>query len=60
MAAVAVPVTISNAEPRRDTDGDILEVGDGCITYDYDTARYYIWGESPHPPLAKQAPHTPP
>jgi hypothetical protein len=38
------PVTISNAEPRRDVDGDILEAGDGCLNYDYDTAKYYLWG----------------
>ena len=40
----ATLVTISNTEPRRDTDGDILEVGDGCVNYESDTARYYIWG----------------
>lgn len=38
------PSTISNILPRIDEDGDILEAGDGCISYDYDTARYYLWG----------------
>ena len=43
-AALAAPVTISNSLPRRDVDGDILEAGDGCLNYDYETARYYLWG----------------
>jgi len=44
LAALAAPVTISNALPRRDSDGDILEAGDGCLNYDATTARYYLWG----------------
>ena len=42
--ASAALVTISNIEPRRDTDGDILEAGDGCLNFDYTTQRYYLWG----------------
>ena len=44
VSSLATPVTISNVEPRRDTDGDILEAGDGCLNYDIETARYYLWG----------------
>ena len=36
--------TISNSAPRVDEDGNILEAGDGCVTYDFTTARYYLWG----------------
>ena len=37
-------VTLRNDEPRLDTTGQIIEAGDGCITYDAFTARYYLWG----------------
>ena len=43
-SAAGVTVTLRNDEPRLDTDGNILATGDGCITYDPDTARYYLWG----------------
>ena len=39
-----VKVTISNVEPRRDTDGDIIAAGDGCISYHPDEQRYYLFG----------------
>ena len=42
--AAATLVTISNTEPRRDIDGDILEAGDGCLNFDAETSRYYLWG----------------
>jgi hypothetical protein len=42
--AHAVPVTISNTAPRRDTDGDILSAGDGCISYHPFEQRYYLFG----------------
>ena len=44
LLAAAAPSTISNALPRLDEDGEILEAGDGCLNYDATTARYYLWG----------------
>ena len=44
LMAVAEAVTLRNDVPRLDTDGEIIGAGDGCITYDPDTARYYLWG----------------
>ena len=41
---LAVNVTISNTIPRRDTDGNIIEAGDGCISYHPDEQRYYLFG----------------
>ena len=43
-AAHAAAVTISNIEPRRDTDGDIISAGDGCISYHPDEQLYYLFG----------------
>lgn len=37
-------VTISNNVPRRDTDGDIISAGDGCISYHPDEQLYYLFG----------------
>ena len=39
LAAAAAPSIISNVLPRLDADGDILEAGDGCLNYDFSTAR---------------------
>ena len=43
-AARAAVVTLSNSVPRRDTDGDIISAGDGCISYHPDEQLYYIFG----------------
>jgi hypothetical protein len=43
-ASAAAAVTISNVEPRRDTDGDIISAGDGCISYHPDEQLYYLFG----------------
>ena len=43
-SAHAAVVTISNSVPRRDTDGDIISAGDGCISYHPDEQRYYLFG----------------
>ena len=42
--ACSAAVTISNAAPRRDTDGDIITAGDGCISYQPDEQLYYLFG----------------
>lgn len=42
--ARAAPVTISNTVPRRDTDGDIISAGDGCISYQPYEKTYYLFG----------------
>ena len=44
LAARAAGVTLSNAAPRRDVDGDIISAGDGCISYQPDEQRYYLFG----------------
>jgi hypothetical protein len=41
---LSVKVNISNTEPRRDTDGDIIAAGDGCISYHPDEQKYYLFG----------------
>ena len=46
LGGAAAAATISNVEPRRDTDGDIISAGDGCISYEPGAARYYIFGAS--------------
>ena len=40
---LAHAATISNVTPRRDTDGDIISAGDGCISYEPAAALYYIF-----------------
>ena len=42
LPALVFGTTISNVKPRVDTDGDIINVGDGCITYH--DKLYYIYG----------------
>ncbi len=42
--ALAAPVTLRNDVPRRDTDGDIIAAGDGCISYQPDEQLYYLFG----------------
>ena len=40
----SLQVTISNVLPRYDTEGSIIEAGDGCISYHPDEQRYYLFG----------------
>ena len=42
MVLGANPVTISNTEPRRDTQGDILDAHDGCL--EYFEGQFYLYG----------------
>ena len=42
--AAATPSTIRNDVPRRDTDGDIVSAGDGCISYQPFEQLYYLFG----------------
>ncbi len=39
---LAAQATISNAEPRRDTQGNILDAHDGCL--EYFEGRFYLYG----------------
>ena len=41
---LAHAATISNVTPRRDTDGDIISAGDGCVSYHPDEQLYYLFG----------------
>ena len=49
--ARGVEVTVSNTVPRRDTDGDIISAGDGCISYQPDEQLYYLFGAHYQPCL---------
>ncbi len=40
----SILTTIRNDVPRRDTDGDIIAAGDGCISFHPDEMRYYLFG----------------
>ncbi len=42
--ALAAPTTIRNDVPRRDTDGDIISAGDGCVSYQPFEQLYYLFG----------------
>ena len=42
LPVLVLGVTISNVKPKVDTDGDIINVGDGCITYH--NKLYYVYG----------------
>jgi hypothetical protein len=37
-------VTISNARPRRDTDGNIIDAHDGCLEFFGEGDRFYLYG----------------
>jgi len=36
--------TISNALPRTTTTGEVLTVGDGCLSYSVEDNLYYLFG----------------